>query len=422
LVRNPNVTDGNTTNALGFPALQTEWIEYPVNTSSYLGSHTVASIPSSGVPVTLTVTDIHGNVSTCTANVTVEDNIAPVITTNGNQSLNNDLGACGATFIATATATDNCSVEAPTGVRDDGEALNALYPVGTTVITWNVTDVNGNEAIAVTQTIVVTDNEAPTAVCQDITVQLDANGNATITAAQIDGGSTDNCEIATIMASQTTFDCSDVTSGGNTTPPSVWINEIHYDNDGADVNEFIEVAGTAGLNLSEYSIILYNGSNGLSYATINLSGVIDNEGTGFGALSFAASGMQNGAPDGLALVDNLGNVLEFISYEGSFSATNGVANGSTSTDIGVNESGSEVAGNSLQKTGDANSTWTGPSTASPGSLNAGQNLSSGGLGVPIVLTVTDVNGNVSTCVANITVVDIIAPVILPMVTKHLITI
>ncbi|MDT0554339.1 gliding motility-associated C-terminal domain-containing protein, partial [Urechidicola vernalis] len=48
------------------------------------------------------------------------------------------------------------------------------------------------------------------AVCQDITIQLDATGNVSITEGDIDGGSTDNCAIDTIVASMTSFDCSNV--------------------------------------------------------------------------------------------------------------------------------------------------------------------------------------------------------------------
>ena len=58
------------------------------------------------------------------------------------------------------------------------------------------------------------DSTPPTAVCQDITVQLDANGTVSITAADIDGGSFDNCGIASIQATTSSFDCGDL--GPNT--------------------------------------------------------------------------------------------------------------------------------------------------------------------------------------------------------------
>jgi hypothetical protein len=43
-----------------------------------------------------------------------------------------------------------------------------------------VTDANGNTSTC-DATVTVEDNIAPTAICQDITVQLDATGNVTIT-------------------------------------------------------------------------------------------------------------------------------------------------------------------------------------------------------------------------------------------------
>lgn len=165
------------------------------------------------------------------------------------------------------------------------------------------------------------------------------------------------------------------------TAQTVFINEIHYDNAGGDVDEFVEIAGPAGTDLTGWSIVLYNGSNGASYQTIDLTGsIIDDEGEGYGALSFYPSSIQNGAPDGVALIDNNGTVVQFLSYEGSFAATNGPAVGVTSVDIGVAETSSTPAGESLQLSGTVmdleadytDFTWTGPTTASDGTLNAGQ--------------------------------------------------
>ena len=45
----------------------------------------------------------------------------------------------------------------------------------------------------------------------------------------------------------------------------LWINEFHYDNTGSDQGEFIEIAGTANTDLTGYSLVLYNGSNGTVY-------------------------------------------------------------------------------------------------------------------------------------------------------------
>lgn len=54
----------------------------------------------------------------------------------------------------------------------------------------------------------------------------------------------------------------------------VFINEIHYDNASADVNEAIEVAAPAGTDLAGWSLVLYNGSNGAVYATEALTGIV----------------------------------------------------------------------------------------------------------------------------------------------------
>ncbi len=167
-----------------------------------------------------------------------------------------------------------------------------------------------------------------------------------------------------------------VVTGSAADAQSVFINELHYDNDGADTGEFVEIAGPAGTDLTDWSVALYNGSNGTTYGTIGLSGAIGDEGSGYGALSFSRAGIQNGAPDGLALVDADGAVVQFLSYEGSFDATSGPASGQTSTDIGVDEQPAPPIGNSLQLkgsgTGYGDFVWAEPSPESPGSINAGQ--------------------------------------------------
>jgi hypothetical protein len=56
------------------------------------------------------------------------------------------------------------------------------------------------------------------------------------------------------------------------TTTEVFINEIHYDNASTDAGEAIEIAGPAGTDLTGWSVVLYNGSNGLVYDTDPLSG------------------------------------------------------------------------------------------------------------------------------------------------------
>ncbi len=160
---------------------------------------------------------------------------------------------------------------------------------------------------------------------------------------------------------------------------TVFINEIHYDNAGTDVGEAIEIAGPAGTDLTGWSVVLYNGSatQRIPYNTVALSGTLADAGSGFGfvALSFPSNGIQNGAPDGLALVDDTGAVRQFLSYEGSFVAASGPATGLTSADIGVSETSSTPIGFSLQLTGTGSSFeefgWT-ADMDSFGAANVGQ--------------------------------------------------
>lgn len=175
-----------------------------------------------------------------------------------------------------------------------------------------------------------------------------------------------------------------------------FFNEVHYDNEGTDVGEFIEIAGLAGTDLTGWSIELVNGNGGgLIGSPIGLSGTLADEVNGFGflTLDFPTNGIQNGAPDGMALVDNLGRVVQFLSYEGSFTATSGAATGLTSTDIGVAESGSTPVGFSVQVTGNiaaadlvrddsgkllTSFTWAAPAVQTPGAANTNQTFDGSG--------------------------------------------
>jgi len=107
----------------------------------------------------------------CSFTVTVNDNQAPSITCPP------DYYAFAGNFICftvifdlgTPQTSDNCGVANVT--NDVGN--NGLFPVGNHVVTWTVTDVNGNTATC-TQKVIVTDNQPPTIMCpQDIMVNTD---------------------------------------------------------------------------------------------------------------------------------------------------------------------------------------------------------------------------------------------------------
>ncbi|MBK8949243.1 MAG: lamin tail domain-containing protein [Flavobacteriales bacterium] len=176
-------------------------------------------------------------------------------------------------------------------------------------------------------------------------------------------------------------------AAGALSAQTVFINEIHYDDASTDSGEGVEIAGPAGTDLTGWTIIPYNGSGGANYTPIGtLSGTIPDLGGGYGVVWTPIAGLQNGAPDGVALVNGSNVVIQFLSYEGSFTATAGAANGQTSTDIGVSEPGN-VEGQSLQLTGSGtvytNFTWAAQATATPGAFNNGQTFAAPSCGISI---------------------------------------
>ena len=168
------------------------------------------SFPLGATTVTWTVTDGSGNTATSTQVVTVVDNIDPTITAPAAVTVNVDAGACSTALsnvtLGTPTTGDNCSVATTTNDAP------VSFPLGATTVTWTVTDGSGNTATS-TQVVTVVDNIDPVAVAQDITVFLDANGQASITTADVDNGSSDNCTF-TLGLDITSFDCTNL--GANT--------------------------------------------------------------------------------------------------------------------------------------------------------------------------------------------------------------
>ncbi|TXB53513.1 subtilisin, partial [Phaeodactylibacter luteus] len=142
----------------------------------------------------------------CTATVTVEDNIAPTaICQNAVVQLDaNGMGSITASDIDNGS-TDACGIAS---LMLDVTAFGCAE-VGMNTVTLTVTDENSNVSMC-TATVTVGDNVAPTAICQNAVVQLDADGMGSITASDIDNGSTDACGIASLMLDVTAFGCAEV--------------------------------------------------------------------------------------------------------------------------------------------------------------------------------------------------------------------
>lgn len=214
-----------------------------------------------------------------------------------------------------------------------------LAPGGTLTLTATARDAS-NAVIAGAPLTWNSTNEAVASVSVSGVVTALAEGTATISATAASGASA-SANISVVTPPPP--------SGG-----AVRITELHYDNVGTDVDERVEVEGPAGTNLSGWSLVFYNGNGGASYLTRALTGVIPATCGDRGVVVEAVSGIQNGGtgtntePDGIALVNASGQVVEFISYEGVFTASNGPAAGLTSVNIGVAQDGAPI-GLSLQR-------------------------------------------------------------------------
>lgn len=174
---------------------------------------------------------------------------------------------------------------------------------------------------------------------------------------------------------------------------TLWINELHYDNNGTDAGEFVEVAVPVGFaDFANLAVSLYNGGDGKPYGSSHpLSGF--NVGETVGETTFywkLIGGLQNG-PDGVSL-DLGGASRDFVSYEGAFTATEGPAAGSLSLNLGAGEDGTAAAGGSVGLSGVGTTRsdfgWTVFAESSPGFLNLGQSITSVPEPRPTVLLAT----------------------------------
>jgi hypothetical protein len=170
--------------------------------------------------------------------------------------------------------------------------------------------------------------------------------------------------------------------------PNGWINEFHYDNIGTDIDEFIEIVidNAALFDMDDFSVSLYNGSDGKMYGSQTVNNF--NHGltyNGFSLFTWYPGSLQNG-PDGFS-IDYKGEAILLLSYEGSFTATDGPATGMISFDTPFVESNTKtLIGHSLQLVETGNRyphfRWV-DHTASPGMINNHQNFGEPMPSVPV---------------------------------------
>ncbi|MDN5214948.1 T9SS type A sorting domain-containing protein [Fulvivirgaceae bacterium BMA12] len=163
--------------------------------------------------------DLNGNLFNGTITTeeiySISEKIVPNVVT---QNITVKLDANGSATVTTTDinngSSDNCTADNDLIMALIGTATFDCSAIGTPqTVTLSVTDAKGNSRTA-EATVTVVDEKAPDVVVQDITVNLDGNGTATITAADVNNGSSDNCtaeaNLILALTGKTTFDCSDI--------------------------------------------------------------------------------------------------------------------------------------------------------------------------------------------------------------------
>ncbi|MBV5334632.1 MAG: HYR domain-containing protein, partial [Sulfuricurvum sp.] len=367
--------------------------------------------------ITLTLTDIYGNVSTCTATVTVEDTVKPVITCVADQTVSTDNNLCTYTHSGTAwntTATDGCATitsltyalsGATTIVTVANTSLDGqIFNKGITTITWTAIDASGNTETC-SNTITVNDVQLPNPVCKNVTINLDASGNASIVAADINNGSTDNCGIQSISVSTTAFTCANL--GANTVTLTVTDSSGNI--------------GTCDATVTVNDLI--NPVAACTPITIQLNAL--------GTYTLTAGNittMSSGSTDNCSIVTRAVSPNTFnctniaIPVNVTLTVTDAAGNTNTcNTTVTVEDN---VAPTAICKNITVQLNSSGNATITAANIDNGSNDACGILSLvasktaftcadlganTVTLTVTDNNGNVSTCNATVTIADTVKP-------------
>ncbi len=272
-----------------------------------------------------------------------------------------------------------------------------------TSVQLTVVDSAGNRDSCIAL-VTVSDTVSPAAQCQDLTVYLDGMGNGNTTAASVDNGSTDACGIQFLTLSQTSFTSADI--GPNT----VTLTVTDSSGNSSTCQATVTVADILPPAMACQSATVQLDAAGQGTLT---TAMVDNGTTDPGGI---ASLVLSQTSFGCAEVGN--NTVTMV-------ATDNYGNSdSCQVTVTVQDLVAPTA-NCQNITVSLNAAGTGSTTAAPvdnGSTDAcgiaSLSLSQTNFncthigGNTLTLTVTDNNGNTSTCQSTVTVQDLVAPTML----------
>ncbi|MGB0509718.1 MAG: HYR domain-containing protein, partial [Flavobacteriales bacterium] len=383
------------------------------------------------VQVVFTATDEAGNTSTSTATFTIVDTTAPTITAGATDSTVECDGSGNTTQFNAwlndqggATASESCSSVTWSNnylsTTNEGETIDfsdGCGATGSVTITFTATDVCGN-ASTTNATFTIEDTTNPTAVAQNHTVTLDASGNGTMVAGDIDNGSSDGCSSVTLSASQTSFTCSDL--GANT----ITLTVTDACSNASTATATVTVKDEVAPNITVAAADTTFECNGTDYSAQFAAWLADNG----GADATDACGPLTWTNNSTGLVPGCG---DSESEEVTFTVTDGSGNSSTTTatfsvtDTAPPTIASEAIDITLECNGTGNTVelnaWllanggAGAATDLCGDVTWSHNfddyaLTCAGTGaVEVIFSATDDCGNAATTTAMFEIVDTTAP-------------
>jgi hypothetical protein len=349
--------------------------------------------------VTLTVNDGHSNTASCNATVTVVDNIAPTVVC---KTFTASLNAAGAVSITPAdvfqSGTDNCGTVNLSAVSPSSFTCAQL---GSNPVTLTVNDGHGNGASCNTF-VTVNDVIKPTMLCKNATIYLNSAGQATLALAQVENGSYDNCSITFMGLNQTQYSCAHlgqntVTLGGmdqsqnrgQCTATVTVLDAIVPVTKCKNITTNLKVDGTASVNTNAID----NGS--FDNCTFTQS------------LTPNTFGCGNVGPNNVTLrsTDASGNTstCTAIVTVKDINAPNALCKNAT---IYLNDSGNATLNTSHVNNGSSDACGIATMTLSKTQFNCSDIP---GSSQTVTLTLRDVNNNTSSCNAQVTTRDNIAP-------------